>query len=136
MAELEKEKITYIKELLIEKLNPYLIYLFGSAAKGKMGEESDIDIGFLSDNKISSYDIFMIAQELADQLDREVDLVDLNQASTVFQMQVVSSGKVIYCNNDTRRKLFEMVVFKKYARLNEERRVIIEKVKERGTVYG
>lgn len=136
MAELEKEKITYIKELLIEKFNPYLIYLFGSAAKGKMGEESDIDIGFLSDNKISSYDIFMIAQELADQLDREVDLVDLNQASTVFQMQVVSSGKVIYCNNDTRRKLFEMVVFKKYARLNEERRVIIEKVKERGTVYG
>jgi len=136
MAELEKEKITYIKELLIEKLNPYLIYLFGSAAKGKMGEESDIDIGFLSDNKISSYDIFMIAQELADQLDREVDLVDLNQASTVLQMQVVSSGKVIYFNNDTRRNLFEMVVFKKYARLNEERRVIIEKVKERGTVYG
>ena len=121
---------------MLEKLNPYLIFLFGSTAKGKMGKESDIDIGFLSDKKLSSYEIFMIAQELAGHLGREVDLVDLNQASTVFQMQVISSGKVIYCQNDTRRKLFEMVVFKKYTRLNEERRVILEKIKERGSVYG
>jgi hypothetical protein len=31
---------------------------------------------------------------------------------------------------------FEMRAFKAYAMLNEEREVILKKIKERGTVYG
>lgn len=136
MFELEEEKIELIKNYLLKKVAPYLIILFGSAAKENMHKDSDIDLGFLSDKKLSSYEIFMIAQGLADILGKEVDLVDLNQASTVFQIQIISSGKIIYCNDEKRRRLFEMVTFKKYTRLNEERRIILEKIKERGSVYG
>jgi hypothetical protein len=76
----------------------------------------------------------MIGQKLASLLDREVDLVDLSKASTVFQVQVVSTGKVIYCNDERRRMFFEMTVLKKYAMLNEERQCILEEIRERGTI--
>lgn len=41
----EKRIIEYLRE----KLSPYLIYLFGSYAKGNIHLESDVDIAFLAD---------------------------------------------------------------------------------------
>lgn len=58
--------------------------------------------------------------------------MDLEVASTVFQARVITTGKVIYCDNETKRMLFEMVTLKKYARLNEEKRNIMDKLFERG----
>lgn len=136
MSAINEKEIMLIKDFLLDKVKPYVVYLFGSAAKGNMREDSDIDLGFISDEKLDAYEVFMIAQELADLLGREVDLVDLNQASTVFQLQVISKGKVIHSADETRRKLFELLVLKKYTRLNEERQVILEKIKERGSIYG
>ncbi|MTK12310.1 MAG: nucleotidyltransferase domain-containing protein [Clostridiaceae bacterium] len=125
-----------IKKLLIEKLEPYIIYIFGSSAKGVFREDSDVDIAFLGDMNLSEYEVFVIAQELADILKREVDLIDLKNASTVFKAQIVGNGEVIYCNDDTRRMYFEMRAFKEYALLNEERENILKNIKERGSVYG
>ncbi len=131
-----EQDIELIKRFLTEKVSPYLVILFGSAAEGKMREDSDIDIAFLSEKKFSDYDIFMTAQALADLLKRDVDLVDLHKASTVFQAQIVGKGKVIFCSDDYKRMVFAMTVFKKYARLNEERRPVLDRIKERGRVYG
>ena len=78
----------------------------------------------------------MKAQELADIFSREVDLINLNTSSTVFKAQVVGTGKIIYCRDEIKRMYFEMRSFKAYAMLNEERDVILKKIKERGTVYG
>jgi len=125
-----------IEELLIRKVKPFLIYIFGSCAKGTSHKNSDIDIAFLSDEDFTDYEIFMIAQELASLLNIEIDLVDLKKSSTVFKAQVVGTGKTIYCNNDTRRMYFEMDTFKEYALLNEERAVILENIKKRGNIYG
>lgn len=133
---LSEEDIKTIKDILIEKINPYLIYLFGSSVNGSLREDSDIDIAFLSDGEYSDYEIFMIAQELADIMKREVDLINLKKASTVFKAQVVGKGKTIYCKDDNRRMYFEMYAFKDYAILNEERAEILEGIKNRGNVYG
>ena len=70
--------------LIIEKLNPVLVYVFGSFARGELWEDSDIDLAFLSDGEFTSYEIFMLAQEIAEIYNREVDLIDLKKASTVF----------------------------------------------------
>ena len=123
-------------EVLKEEFNPIVIYLFGSAARNELRKDSDIDIAFLTDNDIDSYECFMKAQELADIFKRDVDLINLNTSSTVFKAQVVGTGKRIYCSDDTKRMYFEMRTFKSYAMLNEEREVILKKIKERGTVYG
>jgi uncharacterized protein len=40
------EKITV--DLLVERLSPFLILLFGSTVKGNTHSESDVDIAFLS----------------------------------------------------------------------------------------
>ncbi|MCB2358616.1 type VII toxin-antitoxin system MntA family adenylyltransferase antitoxin [Clostridium estertheticum] len=134
--ELKDTDIDIIKEFLIKKIKPFLIYIFGSYAKGTSRSDSDIDIAFLSDEDFSEYEIFMNAQELAGLLNREIDLVDLKKSSTVFKAQVVGTGKTIFCNNDTRRMYFEMYSFKEYALLNEERAVILENIKKRGNIYG
>nr|WP_238480675.1 nucleotidyltransferase domain-containing protein [Desulforadius tongensis] len=124
-----------IKRYLVERVAPYLIILFGSAVKGNMRDESDVDIAFLSDKKFSAYDLFMIGQGLAGLLGRDVDLVDLEEVSTVFQVQVLGNGRIIYCTDEKKRIAFQMLALKKYARLNEERRRVIEKITMRGSVY-
>ena len=123
-------------ELLIERLNPIVVYLFGSAARNELREDSDIDIAYVSKTRLTSYENFMLAQEIADIFKKDVDLVDLKEASTVFKAQVVGTGKNIYCNNENERMYFEMRVFKEYALLNEERESIMLGIKERGSVYG
>ncbi|TLS38603.1 type VII toxin-antitoxin system MntA family adenylyltransferase antitoxin [Pseudalkalibacillus caeni] len=129
--DLEKQ----ISQFLIQKLSPSLIYLFGSTAKGTDRPDSDIDIAFLTKKTIDDYNRFLLAQELASTLNREVDLVDIQKASTVFQMQILSLGKVLHCEDENERMEFEMKTFSMYARLNEERRSILKQIEERGSVY-
>ena len=123
-------------EMLKEEFNPIIIYLFGSAARNELRKDSDIDIAFLTEKEVDSYKCFSKAQELADIFKRDVDLINLNSSSTVFKAQVIGTGKRIYCSDETKRMYFEMRAFKEYALLNEEREVILKKIKERGSVYG
>lgn len=123
-------------QILKEDFNPIVIYLFGSAARNELRKDSDIDIAILTDNDIDPYECFMKAQELADVFKRDVDLINLNTSSAVFKAQVVGTGKKIYCSDETKRMYFEMRALKSYAMLNEEREVILNKIKERGSVYG
>lgn len=132
---MDYDKLNKSIQLLLE-FNPIIIYLFGSANRGELRGDSDIDIAFLSKEKLSEYDVFMKAQELADIFRREVDLIDISKSSTVFKAQIVGNGKVIYCSDEKERMYFEMRAFKEYIILNDERKSIIENIKERGSIYG
>lgn len=123
-------------DYLIEKINPAVVYLFGSAARDELREDSDVDIAYISDVKLTAYENFMLAQEIADIFKRDVDLINLNEASTVFKAQVVGKGKKIYCTDENRRMYFEMRALKDYAVLNEEREEIMKNIEKRGSVYG
>jgi predicted nucleotidyltransferase len=125
-----------IISFLREKIDPDLIYLFGSQAQGTARPESDVDIAYLGNSSLAPYERFMLAQELSRLIGKPVDLIDLSESTTVFQAQVVGSGKSIYCSDETKRMYFEMKVLKMYARLNEERAPILDKIKESGSVYG
>lgn len=125
-----------IKQYIVKKLCPYAIFIFGSAAKGHMKSDSDIDIAFLNDKSLSDYDIFIASQELADRINRDVDLIDLSKASTVMQAQVVCTGITIHNTDALRTSLFRMQALKEYAVLNEQRKCILESIRERGFEYG
>ncbi|MFZ5945138.1 MAG: type VII toxin-antitoxin system MntA family adenylyltransferase antitoxin, partial [Bacillota bacterium] len=71
---MEKE-INIITNYLKERVSPYVIYVFGSFARGELNKESDIDIAFLNENALNNYELFLFAQELASLLGRDVDLV-------------------------------------------------------------
>ncbi len=127
--------LAVIKEILIPKLSPWLIYLFGSASTGKLRPESDIDLAFCSDADNNDYQVFLTAQELADRLGREVDLVDLKKASEVFRAQVVGTRKIVFEEDRQRRYWFETRVLEDYAFLNERREPVLQRIRERGTLY-
>ncbi|OSX90641.1 nucleotidyltransferase domain-containing protein [Bacillus cereus] len=127
--------ITAIIEKLQETVNPYWIIVFGSTAEGRERDDSDIDIAYLSDIKLGNYKRFLLAQELADIVHRDVDLVDLSEASTVFQAQIIHTGKTIFCSDEERKTIFEMKTLKMYSKLNEERKIIFEDIKKRGSIY-
>lgn len=133
---MDRTIVQTITEFLHTHIQPSFILMFGSFAKGTTHQESDIDIGFyVKDKKIDKYEIFMLAQKLAALLKREVDLVNIAEASTVFQAQIYTTGTVIYSDDDKLRMNEQMKALKMYAKLNEERKGILQKVDENGSIY-
>ncbi|MCM3773755.1 MULTISPECIES: type VII toxin-antitoxin system MntA family adenylyltransferase antitoxin [Priestia] len=125
-----------ITEFLHTHIQPSFIIVFGSFAKGTTHQESDIDIAFyVKDKKLDKYEVFMLAQDLAALLKREVDLVNIAEASTVFQAQIYTTGEIIYSGDDTLRMNEQMKALKMYAKLNEERKDVLQKVDESGSIY-
>ncbi|WPD21101.1 MAG: nucleotidyltransferase domain-containing protein [Candidatus Electrothrix scaldis] len=106
------------------------IYLFGSMANGEEWPDSDADLGLLlpiaeAKKKVSLL-LSPCAFELAELLGRDVDLLNLRQASTVIQHQVVSYGKLLYVGDEYAQGEFEMYTLSLYQKLNEERAAILE----------
>ena len=123
--------------LLCTRINdPIAIYLFGSMAANTVHDSSDIDLAVLPQEPFSNVLRWDIQQELANALGKAVDLVDLLSASTVMRLQVVTTGELLYEGDSTKRAEFEMLALSMYARLNEERREILDQVKREGRVYG
>ncbi|MEO8046050.1 MAG: nucleotidyltransferase domain-containing protein [Nitrospirota bacterium] len=112
------------------------LYRFGSQAKGTARRDSDVDLAMLARDPIPNIPRFELAQGLAVQLHREVDLVDLRNASTVMRVQVLSTGTCLDTQDESVRQEFEMYAYSDYARLNEERREIVKGITERGLIYG
>ena len=98
------------------------IYQFGSQAQGGTHKESDIDLAFLAPKLLPPIQRFDLEQELASLMGKNVDLIDLQESSTVMRMQVISNGQCLFSSHDAEREQFETFVFSSYARLNEERR--------------
>ncbi|WP_336866242.1 type VII toxin-antitoxin system MntA family adenylyltransferase antitoxin [Peribacillus frigoritolerans] len=130
------EMFQTIQDTLIKKIDPVFIIIFGSYAKKSTHKDSDIDIAFYSENQsLTTYEVFLLAQELADILKIEVDLVNIRTASTVFKAQIYTTGTIIYSTNDTLLKNLQMTALSMYAKLNEERENILKKIGESGTIY-
>lgn len=119
------------------KVVPDLIalYAFGSQVSGGVRPESDVDLAVLAPKALSPSVLFTLREDLAARLNRDVDLVDLRATSTVLRMQVLSTGRCLFSGDDRARETFEMVAYASYARLNEERRGILEDIRAQGSVY-
>jgi predicted nucleotidyltransferase len=133
---IDNNTLNKVKEFLVKQLEPQTIIIFGSSVKGNFREDSDIDIAFISAQEFKPYDLYLLAQALVSEVGREIDLVDLRQASTVFKAQILGSGQVIYSNDPKELANFQIRTLKEYALLNEERAEILRNISVRGRVYG
>ena len=111
----------------LEPFAPAAIYLFGSYGTDSQHPSSDLDLAFLPSLPSDPVKIFQIANHLSGSLGVEVDLIDLNRASTVFRKEVIRTGAPIQMGDPSLRHQFEMYALSDYARLNEERREMITK---------
>lgn len=112
------------------------VYRFGSTAGGQARADSDVDIAFLAAAPVDAVERFAVQERLAAQLGGDVDLVDLGRASTVMRMQVVSTGVLLAALDAAAQERFEDLTYSAYARLNEERREILEQIRREGRVHG
>jgi predicted nucleotidyltransferase len=133
---MDKEQSNIIG-LLCERLPKVVaIYSFGSSGTPYERKDSDVDLAVLPQDPVDSAYLWEVAQEVAKEVGKNVDLVDLLQASTVMRSQVLVAAKRLYCRDRLACESFEDYVYASYARLNEERRDILADIKQRGTVYG
>lgn len=125
-----------IVEFINKELNIKIIYLFGSFAKGEGRQDSDIDLAIYSTSNIDEYELFILAGNLSFKVKRDVQIINIKNASTVFAAQIVGLGEVLYCDDEEFRANYEIRIFKDYAKLNEERADILEVIEREGKVYG
>jgi uncharacterized protein len=126
-----KTEITIIN-FLKEKISDISgIYIFGSFADQTATSNSDIDIGFLTQQKIDPVKKWEIQEELASILDNDIDLVDLKDASVILRAEVIEKGKLIYTSDQYQTDYFEMTTYSMYADLNESRMDVLTDYEEK-----
>lgn len=125
-----------LDSLLTLILNEYpdlqAVYLFGSVATDSQHAESDLDLAILlpADSAIEKYEFQR--STLQTQLESyygKVDLINLRQVSTVFQHEIVQTGKVLFVAESFGQvalEKFELTVLARYRKLNEERAEIVK----------
>ncbi len=117
-----------IEKLLTSPLKIQGIYLFGSFNTEYQITESDLDLALLLDEKSDPLSIWQLAQAIALTINRDVDLIDLRAASTVFQYEIISSGTLVYCNDAKACDEFADLTYSMYLHFNDERKEIIDDI--------
>ena len=89
-----------LEEYFSTKPEVLCVYLFGSAAKGKENVHSDIDIAVLYDDSILTSEYadkqIAVSVELSRLLNRNVDIIILNQAGPYLKFQIFRDGVRVY----------------------------------------
>jgi len=118
------DKYHVIKSVRSKIPNVKLLYLFGSFASGEQHANSDLDIAILPVKALDNLSRWQIAQELACELNIDVDLIDLNTASTVLCQQVITQGQLLWgsTNDDD---AFAVKTMSMYQHLQAERAMIL-----------
>ena len=111
------------------------IYLFGSVNTAFANAVSDVDLAVLAEKKIDNGITWQLAQEIAKLLKKDVDLIDLWQASTVMRREIINTGSRLFCKNAVWCDEFENTALSTYLRFNEERREILEDIQKRGSIF-
>ena len=128
-----------IQTVLAHYPNVQGIYLFGSCMTEDEWPESDIDIALLlppvEAKNARHLAVNDCAFELTTTLGKDVDLLNARTVSTVFQKEIVTKGRLLYCADRYAVDEFEMLTLSYYQKLNEERSGIIEAALADGRFY-
>lgn len=123
-------------KVLDDCLQPVFVLVFGSYAKGAARNDSDLDLAYYSETALTNYERFLLASELAEKCEVEVDLIDIKQIDTVFSAQIFSTGELLYCRDKNIFIKERMKAYSMYAALNEQRAEILCGIEKRGNIYG
>ena len=96
-----------IKELLGRERHVELAYLFGSAARGELGELSDVDVAVYLGESLSSEERFKLQLKLMGELasalkTNKVDLIVMNDAPLLLSYNIIKYGKLVKSDGRTK----------------------------------
>lgn len=128
VKEIQEEIIKYFKDRGVEG-----VYIFGSLVRDELRDSSDIDIAVLG--KLNFKDRIKYSADLEEIVGRKIDIIDFYQVDLNFQAEIITSGRMIYCRDVDEISFLEMKVLGNYLTLEEDRKVVIEAIYERGSVF-
>jgi hypothetical protein len=106
-----------IGETLTQFKEVELAYVFGSFLKGTY---RDIDIALLLKETLPPYQSLKLALKIGNTIEQklnypaEIDTRILNTTPIQFQHEVIKTGKIIHCKNETKRITYETKVLNTY----------------------
>lgn len=110
--------------------NIQAVYLFGSYGTEDQTPESDVDIALLlpyaKRKKNKNLYGTTLHSELEQYFGTKVDLINLRMENIVFQHEIISKNRRIFCGDTYAADEFELQTLSLYQKLNEERAEIIE----------
>lgn len=125
-----------IVKILLSNLDCEAIVLFGSYARGTQNAESDIDVAIKVKEKLDKKEIYRLSNILADELNKEVDLINLDEIGDTFRYEILINGKTLYCKDELQFELYKLDMYREFLDLNESRQEIINNIKKGGDIYG
>lgn len=124
------EESSIIDTILRDCPTVQAIYLFGAYGTEFEAPGSDVDIALLfaphEAKKRGSLVATTLQFELERLLNKDVDLINLRQVSTVLQKEIITADRRIYEADKGAADEFEMLTLSLYEKLNEERAEIVE----------
>ncbi len=112
------------------------IYLFGTFGTDTERTDSDLDLALLlppaEAMKEKNLAIGACRDSLEELSGRVVDLINLREANTVFQNEIMTEGRLVCVANENEIDAFEMKVMSAYQKLNEERAAILKDIEVSG----
>ncbi|MBX3015682.1 MAG: nucleotidyltransferase domain-containing protein [Caldilineaceae bacterium] len=138
LAPSEPERL--IQRILATLPEIQAIYLFGSYAAQRANAQSDLDLALLLPPRqafLLAHDVWWkLTDELSELAGCPVDLINMRQVSTVFQIEILRTGQRIFCANLPQCNEYEGLALSLYQKLNEERAEILEAIRTTGVIYG
>jgi len=115
---MENEKIDLINTVIQKDKCILKVYLFGSQLKSKANKYSDIDIAVLFDDKAKKKDYtdkqIALANSISEILNKEIDIIILNQASLFLKYHILKEGMKIYERPGRNEHNFEALAIMQY----------------------
>ena len=106
-------------------------WLFGSAARGRLRPDSDLDIAVWRCASLSAANRFDAAQRLALQLGRDVDLLDFHRLPTLMQAQVIGTGRRLFTDSPVAEQHTIAMVMRDYQDLQARRQPMVRALRDR-----
>ena len=125
-----KEKLEIIKQYLIDNFECEAILLFGSYARNTQNAESNIDLAIKLKKEIQPKELFEIKRKLEDILEKDVDLIDLENTQDGIRYEILINGITIYVKDELKFELYKLDMYREYLELNESRKYIQNIIKK------
>jgi predicted nucleotidyltransferase len=120
--------VAHTKELLSSDARVLAVYLLGSALRGNLGPQSDIDLALMLEAgaKMSSLERLKIANDLAYRLERSVDLGEISSANLVYSREAFLSGVPVFQRNPEKVALRRAGLLGMYIQFNLDRKEVLD----------
>ena len=125
-----------IVKILSNEISCEAIVLFGSYARQTQNSESDIDIAIKLKEKIDNKKLYELQSILEDKLNKDVDLINLDEIGDTFRYEILISGKTLYCEDEFKFEMYKLDMYREFLELNESRQIIINNIKKGEDIYG